>query len=257
MNNKRTFVFTVIGFFTGYGTATLLAEDVKISVSDISSASTYQANKDQQIKPFSKQLIEKPAHEKLPFNENSQVALTKLIAPKQVEKISNIKSANIAYTEKYEQLENRYLRAQEKIIQLEFKLNDLEVSEISDHQLNTLFSGASSENFANLVTGYTGEIRDDIYNFHQKKDLQDSGYSNSQHISDFITTHLNSLYIELDAVVCKFDQCEIRIIEKQANSWESIMNDMRQQSWWTFSNSSARSTSDREGNLYIYIFLSQ
>lgn len=247
MKHLKGSIFIIIGFVVGYGVSALQKTPTSPVALLSDSTLSIKHEQTQQKSPLATKNITDVELSQNYKTENHQGS-AHLTEDEFVGKVDNRTVNNSA---KYQKLEKKYLKVQEKIIQLELKLNELEVSEVSDQQLSALFP----EKFDELVTGYTGEIRDDIYNFHQEKDLQDSGYSNSQHISDFITTHLNSIYVELDAVMCKFDQCEIRVIEKQQHSWAGIMKDMRQQPWWDFSNSNARSTSDREGNLYVYVFL--
>jgi len=159
--------------------------------------------------------------------------------------------ANNELIDKYQRLEEKHAQLLSKTRSLEKMLGEHYQSEITNEQLQLL----TPTEFDNLIIGHTGKARDDIHDFHQADEDLDWGYSMSQKISDFISTHEKGFAIEMVSIICKDSSCELLLKEKQDSAFTPIMRQMNIEPWWRF-NSHRSSSSGKEGEYIYYIYLS-
>lgn len=188
-----------------------------------------------------------PADEITHLAIKTPVTIAPAEASKQPDKQEQIEKLN----SQYQQLETRYQQARKKLARLEWQVYQQRTSDVTDDELTAFFP----DKFSNLVSDVIGEFRNEVYEFHKKDNDQDMAYELTQSINDFIITHDKAYDVELVALTCKQKDCEILLVEKQAHSWEAIINDMRQQTWWQFQSTNGRSSSDVDGNNIFYVFL--
>lgn len=155
----------------------------------------------------------------------------------------------------YQKLQSEYQALVRKIDTLNRQVDELDSSDITNEQMAAL----TTPPFDDMITRYTGKMRDNIFAFHQAERDLDWGYTMQQHISDFILTHYNAPNINLISIQCKWQQCELLIIEHEQGSWFAVAKEMQQQNWWNFhsSNSSSGNAQGYESSLAIYTFLSE
>ncbi|PCI62343.1 MAG: hypothetical protein COB35_03880 [Gammaproteobacteria bacterium] len=168
------------------------------------------------------------------------------------EKFKSLQEKNTQLEKQYKALTNSYRQSKQKVMMLARRLGDFDESKVTDDQLAALFP----KEFAPLVSNFHGKTRDQIFDLHQQPEDQDWGFIMSNHLSDFITTHQYSNGVVLNSITCKNHYCEMLINEKEQPSWEIIFKEMTKQQWWKFTSTNSSSYDDKDGNAYIYYFMS-
>jgi len=166
--------------------------------------------------------------------------------------VTSLKKINSDLKSKYKYIEQELLKSQQKVKTLDRQVGELDESDITDKEFLELVP----EDYENLVINFRGKMRDDIYDFHNQPEDLDVGFALSHNISSFIVSHAHSFGVELNSVTCKGASCEVLIKETELPSWDRIYNDMTKQDWWKFTSTNASSTTDAEGNIFIYNFMS-
>ena len=152
----------------------------------------------------------------------------------------------------YQALEQKYRQLLHENMLFEQQLASLEQTTITNEQMAALVDN----NFSNTLKYLHGKLRNDVYNFHQRDEDLDWGYIMSNNIINFISTHYQGVDIEIDSIRCKHPHCELRLIEKEASSWQKVSQDMYQQPWWTFiSNNSSTTIDPTQNDTLVYAFI--
>lgn len=154
--------------------------------------------------------------------------------------------------QKYKMLEQELQQSKQKIKFLKRQAGELDASDVSDKELIAFIP----KDYENLVVNYRGQTRDEIFEFHQQPEDLDKGFDLSHNISSFIIGHAYSFGVNLNSVICKKSNCELLINEKERPSWDRIYHDMIKQEWWKFNLMNSSSSTDEEGNIFIYYFMS-
>lgn len=95
-------------------------------------------------------------------------------------------------------------------LQLKQQLKILQPSPVSNEDIKALFPEEIGEQLS-----YTqGEMREDIFEYHQLAEDLDWGYIKQQEIYNFIISHPNSNLIKITSLSCKIDTCELILEEK-------------------------------------------
>ncbi|MCW8832584.1 MAG: hypothetical protein OQK09_01315 [Colwellia sp.] len=169
-----------------------------------------------------------------------------------VSEITSIIKINSSLKQKYKILEQELRQSEQKIKSLNRQIGELDESDVTDKELLALVP----KDYENLVVNFRGQTRDEIFDFHHQPEDLDKGFDLSHNISSFIVSHAYSFGVELNSVVCKKSFCELLINEKERPSWDRIYHDMTRQEWWGFNSTNSSSTTDEDGNIFIYYFMS-
>mgnify|MGYP000250283842 CR=1 FL=1 len=162
---------------------------------------------------------------------------------------TSLEEENTALKNKYKALQERYRKSVKNSATLERQIRELSPSTITNEQLAELVP----KEFAPIVTGSRGTMRESIFEFHQEDDDLDWGYQMSMLISDFVSTHLEANSIRPISVKCKIDRCEGLFSMDNFAAAQSVMEDMRKQPWFKFTSSNSSSTGENE-NSFLYLF---
>jgi len=197
---------------------------------------------------------------KAPSAENEQEVVRQSHSPiikKQVKATiiddEALNQKHLDLVQEHQVLKDKYAKSQSKVSTLKHQLSELDNSEVTDEEME----GLAPEPFKSFLSSFRGKTRNDIYDFHKKEEDLDWGFDTQTKISDFIQTHYYGTSVNLISVMCKQPYCEILITEKQEGAWDSIMKDITQQPWWTFSSFTTSTRSNAENELSIYAFLKQ
>jgi len=112
---------------------------------------------------------------------------------------------------KFKNLQSKYDKNNNRLIQLTMEMETLDESSITDDQMMTLVK----DDFSEFRRDYRGAQRDRIFDFHQQEEDLDWGYDMQTRISDFILTHYNTVNVQLTSVKCKQHSCELLIKETE------------------------------------------
>jgi len=93
---------------------------------------------------------------------------------------------------------------------LKNKLDHYKPSNVSYEKIKALVP----EEYAVIASSFSGEIKEQIVEFHQEEEDQDWGYRKQQELLDFISTHQNAPEVLITSLTCKVDQCELILTEK-------------------------------------------
>jgi hypothetical protein len=169
-----------------------------------------------------------------------------------VREVTSIMKINSDLKQKYKILEQELLQSKQKIESLNRQVGELDDSDITDKELLAFVP----KDYENLVVHFRGQTRDEIFDFHNQPEDLEKGFDLSHNISSFIEGHSYSFGVELSSVICKESYCELLINEKERPSWDRIYHDMTKQEWWKFNSMNSSSTTDEDGNIFIYYFMS-
>jgi len=108
-------------------------------------------------------------------------------------------------------------------VRLKHRLEQYEPSAVSDDKIKALVP----EEYAAIVTGFSGKIKEQIVEFHQEEEDQDWGLRKQQELLYFINTHQNGHEVMITSLICKIDQCQLILDEKTTpiSLKESGLND--------------------------------
>jgi len=169
-----------------------------------------------------------------------------------VSEVTSIMKIDSNLKQKYKMLEQELRQSKQKIKSLNRQVGELDESDVPDKELLAFVP----EDYENLVVNFRGQVRDEIFDFHHQPEDLDKGFDLSHNISSFIVSHAYSFGVELNSVICKESYCELLINEKERSSWDRIYQDMTKQEWWIFNSTNSSSTTDEDGNMFIYYFMS-
>jgi len=252
MNHLKLLTTLVFGIILGYSLTQLSIEPINETFINAEQCPVISTVAIQQTNSLA---------EKLTAKENNNADSITLVAP-----LTHIQQScdelilsnqtfwleeNQDLADKYQALEQKYKLSSTKLDYLQARLRDFNESDITDEQLHLLVP----KEFSALLTNYTGETRDSIHEFHQAEEDSDWGYDISQKIADFIATHEKGLGVELVSALCKSSQCELLIKETQEHALNTIIKQIRKESWWRFTSNKSSSRNNDDTSVY-YIYLS-
>lgn len=242
MNIFKSVLCVLLGFILGYITQGQKSTLIPIQPESNTPNETAILKNIEDISPSTKQLV---------HIEN--ITPQEITNPTTLNQSSSITQETLK--KDYQKLKREYQALIRKVDTLNRQVDELDDSDITNEQMAAL----TMSPFDDIITQYTGKMRDNIFAFHQAEQDLDWGYTMQQHISDFILTHYNAPSISLISIQCKWQQCELLIIEHEQGSWFAIAKEMQQQNWWNFHSSSSSSSNARgyESSLAIYTFLSE
>lgn len=239
----------VVGIFIGC-TLTFISNE-KQSNSDTSILHVEKTSADDKYQDLTLEKVEKSTTTKqapcpqqcsqLSYDEKSKV-----------NEFTSIIEENATLKQKFKVLEQKLRQSKQKINTLNRQVGELDESNITDEELLALVP----KEYENLIVNFRGQMRDDIYDFHNQPEDLDEGFDLSHNISSFIVSHADSFGVELNSVICKKSYCELLIKEIERPSWDRIFQDLSRQDWWKFSSINSSSTSDVDENIVIYNFMS-
>ncbi|MFT4928749.1 MAG: hypothetical protein ACI8WB_004869 [Phenylobacterium sp.] len=111
--------------------------------------------------------------------------------------------------------------------------------------------------FSTLVGGQEGKTAESFNKFTEEPQDYDWGVMMENQIKDYIAGHQLGNYIEVNSIICKTSICEMRIFERQQETWITVLNQMSDQNWWTFVNVSSSSSSSEEFGNHAYVLASK
>jgi len=247
MNKIKQFLILFVGIFIGYVIADFSSKNVSEEL-HLSQSEPLPEIKPQETSP---EVTEKDNQE-----TNIQPVLPEVKQSKHIEETTKHLSTSSTQDleNKYQQLNEAYQAAQNKVSVLKKQLDEFNDSDITTKQMEDLVVAP----FKDYVASFTGAMRDEVYNFHQAEDDFDWGYNMQNQISDFILTHYHYTDINLVSVLCREQKCELLVIENVEGSWNKIAQELAQQSWWKFTSvsSSSGNVEGAENSIAIYNFLS-
>lgn len=91
-----------------------------------------------------------------------------------------------------------------------------------------------SETYATVVSSLGEKYVDVVKEMHAEEVDYDWGDNMEQQIRDYIVMHDQAPSVTIDSVMCKASGCEIRVIERQEDTYDVIKKDLENQDWWQF-----------------------
>lgn len=110
----------------------------------------------------------------------------------------------------HQQLLTKLAETQTENAMLKHRLEQLEPSNVSDEQIKAIIP----EEYASIVSSFSGKIKEQIVDLHQQEDDLDWGLRKQQELLYFINTHQNGHQILITSLICKIDQCQLILDEK-------------------------------------------
>ena len=96
------------------------------------------------------------------------------------------------------------------------------------------------------------ELRRDFSNRFDEHDLD---FESQTHFTDFIQLHERADAIELHQIACAVGECQLLgQFEGDHEAWEAILEEMKEQDWWTYQGTSS-SSSTRDGVTYFNLYV--
>ena len=249
MHTVKYLFFFLLGAIFGHLLTTFIStsnKDIDEISELINSSTPILTAKNSQPNPHSPDEFPKTIERMVNKEQVSSIDKTSSSADKSLsEKIVELEAKN-------NQLEQKYQRTKNRLMDVTLEKESLDESIITDHQMLSLID----DEFALFRRQYKGKQRDKIYEFHQQEEDLNWGYQMNVHISDFIQTHYNSNLVTLEGVACKIDSCELLVSESESGSWPPIMEEMRSQTWWNFTSTHSSSRFGDNGKNLYYLYLS-
>lgn len=92
-------------------------------------------------------------------------------------------------------------------------------------------------------------------NFAETFSPEDEDWQAKTQFTDFLQLHEHADLITLHKILCSTDRCQlIGQFDAQHKQWETVIDDMKKQDWWTYTGTSS-SSSTRDGVTYFNLFV--